>query len=111
MLTRSRALPVGRAAERVRLRAHQRLRELLHHRPQQIRARLFQLLAQPVLKVHRGLDHRAPPRLSVTGLREDDAVVSYGGPYGPAVALSPASPGSSEPATELTSPRSNTTSG
>jgi Transposase, Mutator family len=50
----------------------------------------------------RGLDHRAPPRLSLTGLREDDAVVSYRGRLAPAVAASLASPTSSEPATELT---------
>jgi hypothetical protein len=57
-----RALPVRRAAELVRLRTHQRLRHLLHHRPQQIRARLLELLAQPARHVHRVLDHRAPPR-------------------------------------------------
>src|SRR5207237_2115377 len=59
-----RALTIGSAAERIGLRAHQRLRELVHHRPQQIRARLLQLLAQPARKFHRGLDHRAPPRSS-----------------------------------------------
>ena len=42
-----RALAVGRAADYVCLGTHQRLRHLLHHRPQQIRARLLQLLAQP----------------------------------------------------------------
>jgi hypothetical protein len=45
------------------------------------------------------------------GLREDDAVVSYIGPCGPAVAVSLASTRSSEPTTELTSPRSDTTNG
>ena len=57
-----RTLTVGRAAERVDLRPHQRLREVLHHRPQQVRARLLELLAQPARDVHRMLDHRAPPR-------------------------------------------------
>ena len=41
-----RALTVGRAAERVRLRGHQRLRDLLHHRPPEIRARLLKLRNQ-----------------------------------------------------------------
>src|SRR5207237_7942840 len=50
--------------------AHQRLRELLPHRPQQIRARLLQLLAQPARDVHRALDHPAPPRAC---LRQDFA--------------------------------------
>jgi hypothetical protein len=45
------------------------------------------------------------------GLREDDAVVSYAGRFAPAVAISLASERSGEPATELTSPRSNTTKG
>jgi hypothetical protein len=45
------------------------------------------------------------------GLREDDAVVSYRGRFAPAVAVSPASSTSSEPATKLTPTRSNTTSG
>jgi hypothetical protein len=47
----------------------------------------------------------------LTGLREDDAVVSYVGRFAPAVAVSLASERSSEPATVLTSSRSNTTSG
>jgi hypothetical protein len=47
--------------------------------------------------------------LSLTGLREDDAVVSYTGRFAPAVACSLASVKGSEPATELTSSRSNTT--
>jgi hypothetical protein len=38
---RRRALSVGGAAERIRLRAHQRLDEALHHRSQQIAARLL----------------------------------------------------------------------
>jgi hypothetical protein len=37
----------------------------------------------------------------LTGLREDDAVVSYSGPCGPAVAVSLASPKGGESATEL----------
>jgi hypothetical protein len=45
------------------------------------------------------------------GLREDDAVVSYLGRFAPAVAASLASKRSSEPTTELTSSRSNTTNG
>jgi hypothetical protein len=45
------------------------------------------------------------------GLREDDAVVSYLGPYGPAVAAPLAAPSGGEPATELTSERSYTTNG
>ena len=106
-----RALPVRRTAERVRLRPHQRLRELLHHRAQEIRAGPLELLAQPAGDIHRGLDHRAPPRFVLTGRHEDDAVVSYIGPCGPAVACSLASLTGSEPATELTSSRSNTTSG
>src|SRR5439155_8134679 len=73
-----RTLAVRRAAERFRLRAHQRLGEVLHHRPQQIRVSLLELLAQPTRDVHRVLDHRAPPRACLRqGLREDDAVVSY----------------------------------
>jgi len=55
------ALAVVGTADRVSVRAHQRLRHLLHHRPQQIRARLLERLAQPVRHVHRVLDHRAPP--------------------------------------------------
>jgi hypothetical protein len=43
----------------------------------QIGARPLELLAQPAPNVHHVLDHRAPPRLSLVGLREDDAVVSY----------------------------------
>jgi hypothetical protein len=70
------ALPVAGTAERLRLRAHQRLGEILDHRPQQIRARLLQLLAQPASNVHHVLGHRAPPRSSFVGLREDDAVVT-----------------------------------
>jgi len=46
----------------------------------------------------------------LTGLREDDAVVSYVGRFAPAVAVSPASAGG-EPTTELTWLRSNTTNG
>jgi hypothetical protein len=70
-------LAVARAAERVRLRAHQRLREVLDHRPQQIQACLLELLAQPTRHVHRVLDHRRPPRFVVPKpTREDDAVVS-----------------------------------
>jgi hypothetical protein len=38
----------------------------------------------------------------LTGLREDDAVVSYLGRFAPAVAVSLASERSSKPATELT---------
>jgi hypothetical protein len=72
------ALAIGRTAERVDLSAHQRLGKLLHHRPQQIRARLLELLAQPAGNVHRRLDHRAPPRfVDSTPTREDDALVSY----------------------------------
>ena len=62
-----RALAVVGAAERVRLGAHQRLGELAHHLPQEIRACLLQLLAQPALNVHRHLDHRRPPRLVFDG--------------------------------------------
>jgi hypothetical protein len=47
----------------------------------------------------------------LTGLREDDAVVSYLGRFAPAVAVSLAASRSSEPATVLTSSRSNTTDG
>jgi hypothetical protein len=47
--------------------------------------------------------------LSLTGLREDDAVVSYVGRFAPAVAVPLASSKGGEPATELTSSRSNTT--
>lgn len=47
-------------------------------RPQQIRARLLQLLAQPAGDVHRGLDYRAPPRVVAWNpTYEDDAVVRY----------------------------------
>jgi hypothetical protein len=63
------------------------------------------------VNVHRGLDHRAPPRFVFAGLREDDAVVSYVGRFAPAVAVSLASSKGSEPATEHTSSRSNTTNG
>jgi hypothetical protein len=80
-------------------------------RHEEVGTRLFELLAQPALNVHRHLDHRAPPRLSLTGLREDDAVVSYLGRFAPAVAVSLAASRSSEPATVLTSSRSNTTDG
>src|SRR5262249_35124336 len=59
-----RALAVGRTAERVGLRAHQRLGEVLHHRPQQIRTRLLKPLAQPTRKLHRRLDHRVSSRSS-----------------------------------------------
>jgi hypothetical protein len=45
------------------------------------------------------------------GLREDDAVVSYIGRFAPAVAVPLASSKGGEPATELTSSRSNTTNG
>ncbi len=56
-------------ANRVGVRAHHPLGHLLHHRPQQIRARLLKLLAQPDRNVHRVLDHRAPPlRVSLTDL-------------------------------------------
>src|SRR5262249_10810034 len=73
-----RALAVLGTAQRIDLGTHQRLREVLHHRPQQIRARLLELLAQPARKLHRRLDHRAPPRfVDSTPTREDDAVVSY----------------------------------
>jgi hypothetical protein len=48
---------------------------------------------------------------SLTGRHEDDAVVSYIGPYGPAVTASPATLTGGEPATKLTSSRSNTTNG
>jgi hypothetical protein len=41
------ALPIRSAADRIR--AHQRFGEGLHHRAQQIRARLRQLLFQPAL--------------------------------------------------------------
>ena len=69
---------VGLGEDRAHHRRHEALCALrdareMHHRPQQIRARLLQLLAQPHVHVHRGLDHRAPPRLSSTGLREGDA--------------------------------------
>ena len=59
---RGRALAEVGATEHVGLGAHQRLGKLAHHLPQEIRARLFELLAQPTLNVHRHLDHRAPPR-------------------------------------------------
>jgi hypothetical protein len=49
--------------------------------------------------------------LSLTGLREDDAVVSYVGRSVPAVAVSLALSKGGEPTTELTSTRSNTTNG
>jgi hypothetical protein len=49
------------------------------------------------------LDHRRPPRLSLIGHREDEAVVSYIGRLAPAVAVPLASSKGSEPATELTS--------
>src|SRR5579875_164499 len=53
-------LPIRRSANRVRLRAHQRLSERLQHRPQQIRARLLQVLAHLASKVHTGdAGHRA----------------------------------------------------
>jgi len=53
-------LPVRGAAGSVGLGAHQRLRERLHHRPQQIRARLLQVLARTPGKVHTGdVGHRA----------------------------------------------------
>jgi hypothetical protein len=45
------------------------------------------------------------------GRREDDAVVSYHGPCGPAVAVSLASPRSGKPATELRPGGSYTTRG
>src|SRR5262249_7722419 len=84
-----RAAAVAGAAEFIDLDAHQCLREVLHHRPQQVRARLLELLAQPARDVHRGLDHRAPPRLVVRKpTREDDAVVSYH----PPAAAAPRSP-------------------
>jgi hypothetical protein len=57
-----RALTVTSAAHGLRVGAHQSFRELLDHRPQQIRARLLKLLAQPARDVHRVLDHRPPPR-------------------------------------------------
>jgi hypothetical protein len=49
--------------------------------------------------------------LSLTGLREDDAVVSYVGRFAPALAVTLASIKGGEPTTVLTSSRSNTTNG
>ena len=46
------ALPVRGTAQRIRLGAHQRLSERLHHRPQHVRARRLQLLAQKAGRVH-----------------------------------------------------------
>jgi hypothetical protein len=57
-----RALAVAGAADSIGVCAHQRLRELLDHRPQQIRMSFLQLLAQPARHIHPLLDHRAPPR-------------------------------------------------
>src|SRR5207245_11413593 len=53
-----RALTIGRATDRVRLSAHQRLSDTLHHLPQQVRALLLQPLAQPPQRVDAVLDHR-----------------------------------------------------
>src|SRR5207237_8089541 len=69
-----RARPVTGAAERIRLRAHQRLGEALDHLAQQIWACLLELLAQPAEYVQGELDHRAPPPIDVgDDGREDDA--------------------------------------
>src|SRR5690348_7269234 len=48
------ALAVGGAADRISLRAHQRLSERLDHRPEKIRARLSRLLVQPARHVDTG---------------------------------------------------------
>jgi hypothetical protein len=50
------ALAATGTSQRIDLGSHQRLREVLHHRPRQNRARLLELLAQPARKLHRGLD-------------------------------------------------------
>jgi hypothetical protein len=47
------ALPVAGAADRVDLRTHQLLGELLDHPPDQIRATLIELLAKPLERLHR----------------------------------------------------------
>ena len=97
-------LAVPGAAEHVGVRAHQRLRELLHHRPQQIRARLLELLAQPARHVHRVLDHRAPPRAC---LRQDFARMTRWSAITRTAAVAPRSPTARAPR----QPRKTTSTG
>jgi hypothetical protein len=53
------AFAVASAANRVRVGAHQRVGERLHHRPQHVRDRQVQLLAQHLGRVHTlGCGHR-----------------------------------------------------
>ncbi len=75
------SFPVPRVALRLRVRRHQLLRERSQHRPDQIRIRLRQVLAQPLQRVHHVRDcHRAPPHVAWS-LHEVDAVaVAFGGP-------------------------------
>jgi hypothetical protein len=62
------AFAVRRAADRVRLGAHQRLGEGLDHAPQQIGARLRQLLVQPTRQVDTGPSgHRRDSSLELCG--------------------------------------------
>ena len=103
-----RALPIAGAAERLRLRSHQRLGEVLDHRPQQIRARLLELLAKPAPNVHHVLDHRVPPRLSFVGLREDDAVVAVSAPAAAPRSPTARAPQLRQPPQRLRTPRAGT---
>jgi hypothetical protein len=56
------ALAVGGIAGDVHVSTHERLGHLLHDVAQQVRLGVFQLLAKPGRKVHRGTDHRLPPQ-------------------------------------------------
>jgi hypothetical protein len=102
---------VGGSRDERPLRAHGRLGEVLHHRPPQIRARLFNPLSQPTRNIHRGLDHRAPPHSSWMDVVRMTRWSATSGPAGPPPPSRSLHLGSSEPATELTSGLSYTTSG
>ena len=54
-------LTPARAGQHVDLGGHQPLGELAHHLPQQIVLVAVELLAQPVQRVHRVVDHRVLP--------------------------------------------------